>query len=83
MNPALATTTILFLLLGTYKLQEVMERPEKWLVLSLFLSSYTKQSSATIMSTGAQRWIVSEECAVASVDILLAIPAQSIYISQY
>lgn len=60
-----------------------MERPEKSLVLSLSLPSYKKQSSATIMSTGTQPWIVSEVCAVASLDILHAIPAWSIYISQY
>lgn len=51
MNLAIATTAILFLLLGTYELGEVTE---KWLVLFLSLLSYTKQSSATIMSTGAR-----------------------------
>lgn len=53
MNLAIATTAIFFLLLGTYTLWDVREQPEKWLVLSLFLLSYTKQSSATIMSTEA------------------------------
>lgn len=47
MNLAIATTAILFLLLGTSKLWDVRERPEKWFVLSVSLQSYTKQSSAT------------------------------------